>query len=1552
MKRFLVVLILISLYGLSAAWVKTGDTTDELLQSLNSNLTTTEIEFTLDGYDLESIDRDGIKWQLLTHPTGGELMVPGKPDIPLFSRLVAIPAESDVKWNIIEYEEIVITDILLYPQGELLSDNEGGGESFIIDEDFYNSDVEFPGSLVMIGEEAVLRDFHVVNFTVQPFQYNPGSRELRIITSLRVNLSAEGGFNSRGDRKLSKAFEPIYRSVIINYDQIRERDPEYQQSCYLFIAPNNTTVASYLTYLTDWKEEKGFEVHSVNTSHTGTSTTSIKNYIQSAYNTWENPPDYVCLVGDANGTYAIPTWFENWSGYNGEGDHPYSQLDGTDVLADVMIGRLSFNNTSELQTLISKIIGYESTPLMSNTTWYRRALLVGDPSSSGQSTINTCKAVKETILDYDASFQFNEVYSGDYDGLMNAGINAGVGFMCYRGYIGMSGWDTTDINSLNNGFMLPFASILTCGTGGFSGTNCRSEYFAKAGTATTPKGAIGAIGTATSGTHTCFNNCVTIGIFHGIFNDDIFSMGGALVRGKLNLYMNYPQNPSNAVNIFSHWNNLMGDPGLELYTDIPRAIEVNYEEEVNTGLDFLEVNVSLISGQGVPGACVSLLQSTHSSYGFTDANGSVFVALNELIAGEVTVTVTGHDCLPYQGILTIGNTVSLVTVESMEIDDDNFGNSNGNGDEICNPGETVELWINMHNYGTTTQNNVNMIMRSSSPYILITSSSVNFGTINAGETVEAPSAYIVEIAENTPGGIGILCSMDISATGDGWIDALELEISGPMLDYDHYTVSGGNAILDPGETAQVYITLNNLGDLPAYSVMAELTCNDNRLTVIDGLGSFGNIVMGGTGNNNGNRFELSADSQILPGSQIPVMLQITADGYSTSTSFLISIGVVNETDPLGADAYGYYIYDDEDDEYSLVPSYNWLEIDPAYGGPGTDTGLYEPGDTGAITTLNLPFIMQFYGVDYNQITICTNGWAAPGVTEQTGFMNWHVPGPGGPSPMIAAFWDDLKCTSGNICYYNDSANHQYIIEWSRLQNEYNNALETFQMIIRNPVFYPSQTGDSDILIMYNDINNVNSGYYRADHGQYCTVGIEDHTGEIGLEYTYNNTYPDAARSLEDGMALLITTNSPAILEPPAAVLNTEEFQFILQPGEVSYDFLEIGNSGESSLVFNLSKDYQSSRESGGPDGYGYLWSDSDEPGGPEYNWIDISSYGSQVSFSGNDTGTELMDIGFSFNFYGEEYTQFLINPNGWIGFGADNPGWANTSLPNPDSPKPALFPFWDDLHPEIGGNGGGEVYYYSDGTELIVMFHQVEHYAGQYNGTYDFEMIINNTGGIKFQYHTLAGDIDTNTIGIQDENGVIALMVSYNGYYLHEDMAIEFMRIIDWLDISQTAGLVGSGENQQITLTVDTSDLILGAYICNLLLTTNDPNMSSLIIPVDLNVGGQVVNYGDVDSNGAVEAYDASICLQYFVGMDPIPLIDPIPWELIRIMAADVDGNGAVESYDASLILQYFVGIIDVFPVENSMRRTGGNSSSRSINNRLKTEETDQRKSIPDKKTP
>jgi hypothetical protein len=79
----------------------------------------------------------------------------------------------------------------------------------------------------------------------------------------------------------------------------------------------------------------------------------------------------------------------------------------------------------------------------------------------------------------------------------------------------------------------------------------------------------------------------------------------------------------------------------------------------------------------------------------------------------------------------------------------------------------------------------------------------------------------------------------------------------------------------------------------------------------------------------------------------------------------------------------------------------------------------------------------------------------------------------------------------------------------------------------------------------------------------------------------------------------------------------------------------------------------------------------------------------------------------------------------------------------------------------------------------------------------------------------------------------------------------------------------------------------------------------------------QIVKFtaGDVDDDGLILAYDAALTLQHSVGLDPLPDVDPLPWENWRDSTANVDGNGGITAYDAALILQYSAGIITEFPV-------------------------------------
>ena len=319
-----------------------------------------------------------------------------------------------------------------------------------------------------------------------------------------------------------------------------------------------------------------------------------------------------------------------------------------------------------------------------------------------------------------------------------------------------------------------------------------------------------------------------------------------------------------------------------------------------------------------------------------------------------------------------------------------------------------------------------------------------------------------------------------------------------------------------------------------------ISSSSNLVQTQNEIIEFGNIEVGEISVSDQPAQLLFSDN-IINGTILPIEVRFEDDNsYNRSNFVNVTVGIVADTDPLGPNPYGYYIFDSEDVDYDLAPVYEWIEIDTNYGGSGQDLNLTDGGDgnnaTNSTEIVELPFEFNFYGDTYSEITISTNGWIAFGRSDLLSFRNYPIPGAGGPAPMLAAFWDDMKTSSGGDVFFKAfpegcQTNCDYVvIEWSDMRTQDNNSDEDFQVILYNGNDTP--TGDGEIKIQYKTFNNTSNGYYpegdRPDHGCYSTIGIENKYSNKGLQYTFNNEYPRGASRLTNGSALFITTQSPFI----------------------------------------------------------------------------------------------------------------------------------------------------------------------------------------------------------------------------------------------------------------------------------------------------------------------------------------------------------------------------------------------------------------------------------------
>jgi hypothetical protein len=380
-------------------------------------------------------------------------------------------------------------------------------------------------------------------------------------------------------------------------------------------------------------------------------------------------------------------------------------------------------------------------------------------------------------------------------------------------------------------------------------------------------------------------------------------------------------------------------------------------------------------------------------------------------------------------------------------------------------------------------------------------------------------------------------------TSDTWISGIPVLVCNGELEYIGTIISGaGDGVLDPGESGEMQLKLLNVG---SASVVAGntgyLRSGSPALTITDSIGTFNGALPGQRCDNMNDLFGVSAASYAIVGDRIPLTCIFPlSNGFADTVLFKLPIGTVASTTPTPPDSYGYWAFDDTDVGYGKHPTYSWVEIDGRYGGPGTQLNIYDYNDEDdATAVVSLPFTFKYYGQDFTQISVCSNGWLAMGAEQaiHTDFRNWTIPGALGPEAMIAPFWDDLYRISyngsyGRIYTYHDAANHRFIVQWSRVQKHGgSNPTETFQCILYQPGFPATPTGDGEILFQYMTCVNT---YDVSTSNDYATVGIENLNETDGTLYSYWNIAAPGAATMTSGRAILFTTQKipPTIPKSP------------------------------------------------------------------------------------------------------------------------------------------------------------------------------------------------------------------------------------------------------------------------------------------------------------------------------------------------------------------------------------------------------------------------------------
>ena len=1376
------------------AW---GDPELTLVRSRDTGL---EVLFSLRDWTLGDIELSGRSQSTLLVPGLTLQNEAGAPNIPGLSRYIALPNGARAVMRVTSSRVEVLKDVDLAPAPVIPLETEDGPLTYQADMSIYGADAFYPAEAVAVSGTREIRGVDAAILAVRPFQYNPVTRELRVLRDLRIEVDFVDGDGSFGDARLrNRWWDAILDDVLLNADALPEveqaaaagqRTPDHE---YVIICPDDPVFTAWADSLRVFRTEQGIRTGVYTTTDVGgNTTTAIEAFVNDAYLNWDLPPAAVLLLGDY-GTGASGVNSPRWDSYC-LSDNMYADVDG-DELPEMAFARITARDADELETMIGKALDYERQPPTS-ADFYMNAVMAG-----GWQTERWFVLCTETVYGFMANelgktpIREYAIYDGNANGpwstatntstvvshfgpsglgyipdtpahltdwganatRLNADINAGTFSVLHRDHGGNDGWGEPDYTSgdlagLSNED-LTYVFSINCLTGEYDiAGECFAEAFHRHA-----QGALGILA-ASETSYSFVNDTFIWGMYdyywpdflptYGTAGDHDFKPAYGNVAGKYFLEAsNWPYNTNNKVvtyHLFHHH----GDAFMTVYSEQPQALTVAHDGALLSGVDFFNVVADAGSWIG--------LSSGGEFLGAAAGTGSpeTIAIPAQLPGGDLVVTVTKQNHYRYrEAVPIIPPEGPFVVFEDYVIDD---GAESGNGNAALDYGESVVLDLTVQNVGLETSRRPSAVVTCADPYVTLIDDATAFGDIPASGSVMRTDAFALSVGTDVPDGHRIDFTLDVTDADSTYTSYFQIIARAPLLDMTAYTIDDGdNDVLDPGDAADLTVELENLGSSRVTGLQATLAALD---TIVSVDGGVVDIPLFAPGQTLPAVFQISAHPDAQIGDVAELQLDVVGPDYAYHTSLTVTVGLTIED--FETATFTHLMWEPGGNE-------PWFITDVA---PQEGTYCAESGDIND---------------DESSVLSTTFEVVAPGeisfwykVSSESGwdFLRFSVDG------------TELGAWDGSI-------------GWTE-------------------AVFPVSAGTRTFTWSYTKDGSISSG---------SDCGWIDHIV------------------------------FPAVGAQPAPVMTCSgaDLEIVLAPGETDQRGVQIINSGEGELNYTVTledpvryrddtptplhkKDQvvhadgeDPGEGSGGPDTFGYSWIDSDEPGGPVFAWFEINTLGA-VAGSGDAARLGPFDLGFTFLFYGVAYDQVRICTNGFLTFSTTTTIYNNGTFPNSSAPNEVIAPFWDDLNP----NDGGTIWYYADtaNNRFIAEWEAIPHYSSSGTGTYTFQAILNADGSIVCQYLDMVGDINLATIGIENLEGSDGLQVVYNAAYMHDDLALSFAAAVPWLQIQPMSGIVAPGGDVTLDLMYSAEDVELGDYFGLLKVHGNDPDNLVDELPVTLYV--------------------------------------------------------------------------------------------------------------------
>ncbi len=387
----------------------------------------------------------------------------GEPQLPMFTRLIAIPtgatpvaavgAHTETEYTLSDYGIGTISAM----QAPIRKNVEPSTVEYAFNEAAYARNSYNDDPIAMVEVLGTMRGITLGRLIVQPVRYNPAAGTVKVFNDIEVNVDFQNGDAASTAQMFKNTFSPAFTSV---YDQIFNIDmltggtrdaytdhPDFYNTpvkmlviCYSGFK-NNSALNSWL----QWKLQKGYYVDIYYTDETGTTASAIASFIKTKYNasvSAGNAYTYLVVIGD---TGQVPQYMTKTVDESCASDLGYSSVNfsssTSNYFPDMYYSRMSVENTTHLTNYINKVLTYEKYEFTDGGNYLNNVILVGGWDSSW-----TSRVAKPTI-NYATNYYFKSSNT-TYGGFENGTISATISTSSTQGY---SGTNNGCYNGINNG---------------------------------------------------------------------------------------------------------------------------------------------------------------------------------------------------------------------------------------------------------------------------------------------------------------------------------------------------------------------------------------------------------------------------------------------------------------------------------------------------------------------------------------------------------------------------------------------------------------------------------------------------------------------------------------------------------------------------------------------------------------------------------------------------------------------------------------------------------------------------------------------------------------------------------------------------------------------------------------------------------------------------------------------------------------------------------------------------------------------------------------------